>query len=340
MPEVTVGLSGAQAKRVPALLLHQRLVAARDPRLVGARGRPVAHRQAVPGREVPAAGAWRHGRGGHVRGRGREVRFPRPHPDGGRGRDVDEPGRGRDGAIAARHQQGGRVPLRHHTAPRVDRAEPRHGDDRGRPDLVDVGGGGRVPSRQEGPEARRQEPGRQADRPAQRPGQRHPRLEHPGRPPQEAQHAHHHRRARARHRRQIRARLDSRRPRLRVGVAAAVLLGPRHRQHPRRTVHRFVPVRFRVHGALAATRHHTAHRSVLHDAHQRAHLPHGWIAGRTGWNRSVRIHFFYVCFSPCVHARVCARHLQLCSAHCFFCSSSPAIFALNFSKNFLLTSCR
>ena len=94
----------------------------------------------------------------------------------------------------------------------------------------------------------------------------------------------HHRRARARHHRQLRARLDSRRARVRVGVAAALLLGARARRADRAPVHRRVRLRLRVHGPQRSARHHAAHRSYLPDADASAQYEAGRCASWTGRN--------------------------------------------------------
>ena len=149
------------------------------------------------------------------------------------------------------------------------RRHARHGLARRVADLVDLGDRGRVPPRRHGrqvppplrrtfffirarpakPETRlqvrAQEPRDEADAPAQRPRRHGPDAALADQP-QEGEHAPHHRRPLARHRRLVHPRVDPPRQGVRLGVAAPVLLGPRHRRLRHQAVHGLLPLRLRV----------------------------------------------------------------------------------------------
>ena len=128
-------------------------------------------------------------------------------------------------------------------AHKVDVRLPGNGCAGDQSDLVDVGGRGRVqegrPRRQDGHEDLLA----QAEHPTRRDRHRDPLALARQERAQEAEHGAHHRRARQGHRGQLCARQHSGRARVRVGVAAALLLGARRRRADDPPVHRRIRLR-------------------------------------------------------------------------------------------------
>eukprot|EP00961_Rhodomonas_salina_P021878 294642-Rhodomonas_salina.2 len=90
--------------------------------------------------------------------------------------------------------------------------------------------------------------------------------------------------ARARHRGRLRARFHPGRARVRMGVAAAILLGQSRRRAFHPAVHIRDHLRIRVHGPQRPTCDHPADRSMLHDADASPELPAWRSSGRASWD--------------------------------------------------------
>ena len=71
----------------------------------------------------------------------------------------------------------------------------------------------------------------------------------------------------------IDTRQRARRARIRLGVAAALLLGPSPGRHCHQTMHRCLQLRLRIPGHQRTARYHGAHRPLLHDTYHGADLP-------------------------------------------------------------------
>ena len=155
--------------------------------------------------------------------------------------------------------------------------------DRGQPDLVDVGGGGRVQPRAARRQARHEDAGAEADGAAG--GLRGDGAREARQPvAQEGQHAADRGSARARYHLNVREGLHPQREGVRLGVAVALLLEPEGRRHADQAVHRLLRLRLRVRGPQRPSGDHASDGPLLHDHHAGADLPPRLLARRPGRN--------------------------------------------------------